>query len=48
MKKKGVGYVDYSGESYKTELHWYEEPSVGKVKWKIKPQYNGEWFIDED
>ena len=48
MKKKGVGYVDYSGKSYKTELHWYEEPSVGKVKWKIKPQYNGEWFIDED
>lgn len=45
-KKKGLGYVDYEGESYKTEVHWYEEPTVGKVKFKVK-SYNGEWIIDE-
>lgn len=45
-KRKGIGYVDYDGESYKAELHWYEEPSVGRVKFKIKTK-NGEWFLDE-
>jgi len=48
MKKKGNGYVDYQGESYFVELHWYEEPSVGKYKWKVKADKDGNWFIYED
>ena len=46
QKVKGLGYVDFYGESYKAELHWYQEPTVGKVDWKIKPQRKG-LFIDD-
>lgn len=46
QKKKGIGYVDYLGESYKTEIHWYSEPSVGDVEHKISTR-GGNWFIDE-
>lgn len=45
-KLKGIGFVDLYGEIYKTELHWYQEPTVGKVKFKVK-SYNGEWIIDD-
>lgn len=41
QKKKGIGFVDMDGESYEAEVHWYEEPSVGRVKFKVK------WLIDE-
>ena len=47
QKKKGIGYIDYGGESFKVNLHWYEEPSVGKVKWKVKPDKDGNWFYDD-
>jgi hypothetical protein len=46
VKKKGIGYLDYLGESNKAELHWYEEPTVGQVEFKVKTNY-GEWFINE-
>ena len=46
QKVKGIGFLDVDGESYKAELHWYQEPSVGKVDWKLKPQKGGEYFID--
>ena len=36
QKKKGIGYVDIDRESYKAELHWREEPTVGKVDFKVK------------
>ena len=36
QKKKGIGYIDYYGESAKAEVHWYEEPNVGAVKFKLK------------
>lgn len=36
QKKKGIGYIDYYGESVKAEVHWYEEPNVGAVKFKLK------------
>lgn len=36
QKKKGVGYIDYYGESVKADVHWYEEPGVGRVKFKVK------------
>ena len=48
QKKKGFGYVNYEGESYKVELHWYEEPSVGKVEFKIKPDADGNWFYEDE
>ena len=48
QKKKGLGYVDYEGESYRAELHWYEEPTAGKHKWKVKPDADGNWFKYDD
>lgn len=47
QKKKGFGYVDYDGESYRAELHWYEEPTAGRHKWKVKPDADGNWFIED-
>ena len=36
-KEKGFGYVDDEyGESHCVELHWYQEPSFGICKMKIK------------
>ena len=35
-KRRGTGYVDDLGMSRRCELHWYEEPSVGRVKMKVK------------
>lgn len=46
QKKKGIGYVDYGGESIKCEVHWYEEPTAGKQEFKIKP-HNGEIEYNE-
>lgn len=36
QKKKGIGYIEYDGESIRSEVHWYEEPSIGAVKFKLK------------
>lgn len=33
---KGIGNLDYHGRSRKAEVHWFEEPSVGKIKFRIK------------
>jgi hypothetical protein len=46
-KKKGLGYLDYKGESYKAEIHWYEEPTVGRVELKAKQQTDGSWILDD-
>lgn len=48
-KEKGFGFVDdeYS-ESHYVELHWYQEPTVGKVRMKIKVQPDGRIYLDED
>jgi len=48
QKVKGFGYVNHEGESLKAELHWYQEPTVGRVDFKLKRQKGGEWFIYED
>ena len=48
QKKKGIGYVDFDGESYKAELHWYEEPTVGRVEFKFKPDADGNWFYEDE
>lgn len=47
QKKKGVGFVDYQGESYRANLHWYEEPKVGRVKFKVSPNSDGSWFYED-
>ena len=31
---QGFSYVDINGENLLAELHWYEEPSVGRVEFK--------------
>lgn len=47
QKKKGFGYIDYKDESYCVELHWYEEPTVGKYEWKVKTDGDGNWFYED-
>ena len=47
QKKKGFGYIDYAGESLKVELHWYEEPTIGKVYCKVKTDRGGNWFYED-
>jgi len=39
--------LSVQGESYRADLHWYEEPSVGRVKWKVKADKDGNWFYDD-
>lgn len=38
---KGLGKIDFYGEEREAEIHWFEETSVGKHKFKIK-----EWLDD--
>ena len=33
---KGIGTLDYHGEEVVAEVHWFQEESVGKVKFKVK------------
>lgn len=33
---KGYGVIDYYGEERPEEVHWFQEESVGKVKFKVK------------
>ena len=48
-KEKGFGYVDDAyGEARYVEIHWYQEPSVGKVEFKLKIQPGGGIYLDED
>ena len=48
MKKKGLGYVIFEGENEHAEIHWYEHPKVGRVKYKVKPDAGGNWFLEEE
>lgn len=34
--RKGDGFVDNNGKIEAVDLHWFQEPSVGKVNYKIK------------
>ena len=38
---KGDGIIDWYGEERPAEVHWFQEETVGKVKFKVK-----EW-LDE-
>lgn len=33
---KGFGTIDFYGEDRRTEVHWFQEPTVGKHRFKIK------------
>lgn len=33
---KGIGTIDFDGEDRDAEVHWFQEPSVGKHKFRIK------------
>lgn len=33
---KGIGCLDYYGEERSAEVHWFQEESVGKCKFKVK------------
>lgn len=47
-KEKGFGYVeDEYGDIRQVELHWYQEPSVGRVEVKIKYR-DGRAYLDDD
>lgn len=47
-KEKGFGYMlDEYGEERLVELHWYQNPEVGKVEMKIK-LHDGREYIDKD
>lgn len=47
-KEKGFGFVeDEYGEIHRAELHWYQEPSIGKVEMKIKER-NGACYLDDE
>lgn len=39
---KGIGTIDYYGEAVKAEVHWFQEETAGKHRFKIK-----EWLFDE-
>lgn len=39
---KGKGILDYYGEERPAEVHWFQEETVGKVKFKVKR------WLDED
>lgn len=33
---KGIGNLDVHGEEIKAEVHWFQEETVGMVKFKVK------------
>lgn len=33
---KGIGALDVDGEEVHAEVHWFQEESVGKIKFKVK------------
>ena len=39
---KGTGHIDVSGEDIKAEVHWFQEETAGKHKFRVK-----KWFYDE-
>jgi hypothetical protein len=35
-RNKLIQFADYNGDTYETEIHWFEAHGVGKRDWKIK------------
>lgn len=47
-KEKGFGFVeDEYGEIHRVEIHWYQEPSVGRVEMKLKYR-DGRAYLDDE
>ena len=47
-KEKGYGYIeDEYGDVRPVELHWYQEPTVGKVEMKLKYR-DGRVYLDDE
>ena len=38
QKVKGRAEIDWKGEQIKADVHWYEEPSIGRVEVKFKKE----------
>lgn len=38
QKVKGLGELEWNSEHIKAEIHWYEEPSIGRVEVKFKKE----------
>lgn len=36
QKVKGIGTIDVNGKSSEEEVHWYQEPTIGKKELKVK------------
>lgn len=34
--RKGLGTIDYQGEPREAEIHWFQEESVGRHKFRVK------------
>lgn len=47
QKLKGMGYVDYQGDSYRADIHWYRHPKTGDVDHRVKPDAAGNWFYED-
>lgn len=47
-KEKGYGYIeDEYGDARQVELHWYQEPTVGRVELKLKYR-DGRVYLDDE
>ena len=36
QKVKGIGTIEVNGKSFDAEIHWYQEPTIGKEELKVK------------
>ena len=36
QKVKGIGAIEVDGKSSEEEIHWYQEPTIGKEELKVK------------
>lgn len=47
QKVKGHAWVEYQGEEYYAEIHWCQSEKIGRVRYKLKIQPDGRWWLDE-
>jgi len=47
QKVKGHAWVEYQGEEYYAEIHWCQSEEIGRVRYKLKIQPDGRWWLDE-
>lgn len=44
-KVKANATLELNDKKFDAEIHWYEEPTVGKQEMKVKPQNGGDWEL---